>query len=110
MSDAFYRTKVWLRLRVAALLRDGYTCTVPGCRAKATHVDHIVSRRSGGGYDTLDTLRSLCAMHDPQVKEDSSGKGKNNGKPYLRGCDGTGKPPDYSDHWWNHEYKSNAKA
>ncbi len=97
MSDAFYGTQVWLRLRVAALLRDGYTCTVPGCRAKATHVDHIVSRRSGGGYDTLDNLRNLSAMHDAQIKEDSSGKRKS-------------KKPLDPDHWWNHEYKSNAKA
>lgn len=97
MSDPYYRTPAWRRLRTAALKRDGYICTVPGCRAKATHIDHIVSRRSGGP-DTLANLRSLCAMHDGQIKEDSRGKRKNDGQAYVRGCDGTGNPPA---HWWN---------
>lgn len=99
MSDPFYRTPAWRRLRVAALERDGYVCAVLGCRARATHVDHIKSRRSGG-QDALHNLRSLCAMHDGQIKEDSRGKRKDDGQAYVRGCDGTGNPLDPA-HWWN---------
>src|SRR5450759_2617080 len=51
------RTHAWIRLRAAALQRDGYTCAVPGW-GNATHVDHVVSRRSGG----LDNLRSLLSL------------------------------------------------
>jgi len=71
-----------MRLRAVALQRDGYPCAVPGW-GNATHVDHVVSRKSGGG-DTLDNLRSLCAMHDSQINEDNSGKRKSDGKPYLQ--------------------------
>src|ERR1035437_7803157 len=108
MSDPFYCTTAWHRLRAAALDRDRYTCTVPGCGDKAKCVDHVVSRRAGGP-DILGNLRSLCAMHDGQIKEDSSGNRKSDGNPYLRGCDGTGNPLD-PDNWWNLEYKRNAKA
>jgi 5-methylcytosine-specific restriction protein A len=48
----------------------------------------------------LSNVRCLCAVHDAQIKEDSCGKRKNNGKPYVQGCDATGKPLD-PDHWWN---------
>jgi hypothetical protein len=73
------RTHAWMRLRAAALQRDGYTCAVPGW-GNATHVDHVVSRRSGG----LDNLRSQCAVHDGQINEDNNGKRKSDGKPYLQ--------------------------
>jgi 5-methylcytosine-specific restriction endonuclease McrA len=73
------RTHAWMRLRAAALQRDGYTCAVPGW-GNATHVDHVVSRRSGG----LDNLRSLCAVHDGQINEDNNGKRKSDDKPYLQ--------------------------
>jgi HNH endonuclease len=99
MTDPYYRTSHWLRLRAAALGRDGHRCTAPGCTARANVVDHIISRRNGG-LDTLTNLRSLCAHHDSQIKENTDGKRKNNGKPYLRGCDATGKPLD-PEHWWN---------
>ena len=45
--------------RRKALERDGYRCTVPGCRARATHVDHV----SREGPDVLENLRSFCAIH-----------------------------------------------
>jgi 5-methylcytosine-specific restriction enzyme A len=99
MSDPHYRTPAWRRLRTAVLERDGYICTVPGCRAKATRVDHVKSRRSGGP-DTLANLRCLCAHHDSQIKETSSGKRMCDGKPFVHGCDGNGRPIDLG-HWWN---------
>jgi hypothetical protein len=62
-------------------------------------VDHVISRRNGRA-DNPANLRCLCAHHDSQIKENSSGKRKNNGKPYLVGCDGNGRPLD-PEHWWN---------
>ena len=68
------RTHAWMRLRAAALQRDGYICAVPRW-GNATHVDHVVS---------LDNLRSLCAMHDGQINEYDSGKRESDCKPYLQ--------------------------
>lgn len=91
MSDMhYYRTPHWRRLRVAALQRDAYTCTAPGCRERATHVDHIVSRRNGG-TDTLSNLRCLCAAHDNQVKEQYGARRKG-GVLKAIGCDVDGWP------------------
>ena len=90
-ADPFYRSPLWLRLRALALKRDGYMCTVPGCGAKATHVDHI-QRRKAGGADALFNLRSLCRLHDGQVKELPNGKRRNDGKFRLLGCDADGWP------------------
>jgi 5-methylcytosine-specific restriction enzyme A len=95
----FYRTLEWRRLREAALLRDYYRCSVPGCIKVATRVDHIVSRKNGGA-DRLDNLRSLCAAHDNQIKEDANGNRRRDGKLSVHGCDENGRPIDPS-HWWN---------
>ena len=43
--------------------RDGYRCTVPGCRsAQFLHVHHIVWRSRGGGHD-MENLTTLCGGH-----------------------------------------------
>ncbi|WP_374656443.1 HNH endonuclease [Dongia sp.] len=97
--DPFYSSATWKRLRLAALKRDGGKCIVKGCGARATHVDHIVSRRNGGA-DALPNLRSLCASHDAQIKERSDGTRKRDGKPVVVGCDANGWPLD-PDHAWN---------
>src|SRR5664279_4482861 len=61
------RTHAWMCLHAAALQRDGYTCAVPGW-GNATHVDHVVSRKSGG----LDNLCScLLYTSDAADEEDS---------------------------------------
>lgn len=98
-TEPFYRSRRWHALRLQALERDAHTCVVPGCRARATHVDHIVSRRAGG-QDALTNLRSLCARHDGQVKERPDGKRGSAGRLHLVGCDVHGRPND-ADHWWN---------
>jgi 5-methylcytosine-specific restriction protein A len=98
-GDPFYRSPRWTRLRETALERDAYTCRVPGCRAKATHVDHIVARTAGGA-DALSNLRSLCAFHDGQIKEDAKGNRRSGGKLTVPGCDVSGRPLD-PGHWWN---------
>jgi hypothetical protein len=39
-------------------------------------------------------LGSLCAVHHTQIDKDGRGKRKNDGKPYLQGCDAGGKQLD----------------
>lgn len=99
MTDPYYLTKTWRRLREARLLMDAHTCVVPGCGQRATHVDHIIARRAGGA-DTLANLRSLCREHDQQVKERPSGARANRGKLVARGCHADGSPRDPSHPWY----------
>ena len=95
-GNPYYSSPHWRRRRRAALKRDGYRYTVRGCFARATHVDHIVTRPRGITVpcpeDRLDNLRSLCTTHDAQIKEDSSGRRRRGGRPVLRGCDVDGWP------------------
>ena len=89
--DPYYHTREWKQLRLAALKRDNYRCTVRGCQDKATHVDHIKARRSGGA-DALYNLRSLCQTHDSQVHHKPDGTRARDGKFKLLGCDVDGWP------------------
>jgi 5-methylcytosine-specific restriction endonuclease McrA len=79
VADPYYSSKAWRDLRAARLAMDGHQCTVPGCTARATIVDHIITRRAGG-TDTLSNLRSLCRAHDQQIKERSDGSRANGGR------------------------------
>lgn len=59
-------TRSWRRLRALVLDRDAHRCQVPVdatgrlCEARATHVDHVVPRKLGGG-DHPANLRAACA-------------------------------------------------
>lgn len=97
--DPYYSSKAWRALRLLALDRDLWRCTAPGCREQARFVDHIIRRRDGGP-DTLENLRSLCAYHDNQVKEQADGKRRHGGRLHAVGCDAQGRPLDQG-HWWN---------
>jgi hypothetical protein len=91
----YYSTAHWRALRQAALRRDGGNCVVPRCTARATIVDHIITRPPVGwptAADRLDNLRSLCATHDAQIKEQRGGQRGRGGRPVLRGCDIDGWP------------------
>jgi hypothetical protein len=44
-------------------------------------------------------LGSLCAIHDAQIEKYGRGKRKNDGKPYLQGCDAGGKALDPGHCW-----------
>jgi hypothetical protein len=44
-------------------------------------------------------LGSLRAVHDTQIDKDGRGKRKNDGKPYLQGCDAGGKQLDPGHCW-----------
>ncbi len=48
--------------RAAVLARDPL-CRWPGCAALATHADHIVPWRHGGGQFDLANGQGLCAAH-----------------------------------------------
>lgn len=91
MSDRFYRSSVWRRLRWATLQRDRY-CVVRGCGAVSTVADHIVPRARGGA-DTLANLRGLCTRcHN---RRSASG----NSEPRAIGCNADGSPRDPAHPW-----------
>jgi 5-methylcytosine-specific restriction endonuclease McrA len=98
-KHGYYWTPHWKALRRAALKRDGYCCTVSHCYARATVVDHIVTRPrqdEPSAEDRLDNLRSLYASHDAQIKEHKRGpngvmRGRG-GVPIVKGCDADGWP------------------
>ena len=47
--------------------RDGYRCTVPGCRsARLLHAHHILWQSRGGGHE-MENLTLLCAGHHGAV-------------------------------------------
>lgn len=92
MSDPFYRSPEWRRLRAAVLERQP-VCQTPGCRKPSVAVDHIVPR-SRGGADTLANLRGLCIQCHNQRRQ--------GGEPRAKGCDAAGVPRD-PRHWWNTE-------
>lgn len=90
MSDPFYRSKDWHRLRQACLARDRM-CTTPGCGARSVVADHIV-QRARGGADSIANLRGLCTSCHNQRRQ--------GGEPRAKGCDANGNPRD-ATHWWN---------
>jgi hypothetical protein len=94
-THGYYSTPHRRSLRQAALARDGYRRTVTGCSLRVTHVDHIVTRPRSpepAPEDRLDNLRSLCATHDVQTKEQHSGRRGHGGHPVVKGCDAGGWP------------------
>ena len=51
-------TQRWKDQRLRVLKRDGYICQY--CGSDATQVDHVISRKDGGGHE-LDNLVACCA-------------------------------------------------
>lgn len=47
----------------AVFERDGWRCTVPGCRSYANLHDHHIRFRSRGGDDRLENRTTVCAAH-----------------------------------------------
>jgi 5-methylcytosine-specific restriction endonuclease McrA len=93
-NDPYYRSKEWRLLRAKRLAFDQWQCVIPGCNQRATIVDHVKSRRDGG-RDELGNLRSLCTLHDHQMKERS-----NRARGFAPSiCDQNGMPTD-RDHPW----------
>jgi 5-methylcytosine-specific restriction endonuclease McrA len=99
MTDPFYKTPAWRRLRAAVIKRSRGRCEVPGCTDRGVVVNHVVSRRRGGP-DTMSNLRHLCRAHDNAIKEDASGKRRSDGKLVVRGCNADGTPLDPASDWF----------
>src|ERR1700730_10893258 len=94
-THGYYSTKHWRALRTQALKRDRWQCTIAGCKRQATVVDHIQTRPrqdEPSPADRLDNLRSLCATHDAQIKEQRHGGRRRGGRPVVKGCDVDGWP------------------
>jgi hypothetical protein len=96
----YYRSAHWRALRHEALVRDRFSCTVPGCGKRYRTVDHVVTRRPVAyptSADVINNLRTLCSFHDTQVKERKRGDSasrQNDGTFTVKGCDENGLPFD----------------
>jgi 5-methylcytosine-specific restriction endonuclease McrA len=86
IADPYYKSPEWIALRHKAMERDHHHCTTPGCMARATRVDHIISRKAGG-MDALSNLRCLCTICDNKMRE-YHGKRRSGGKAIVTGIDG----------------------
>ncbi len=47
----------------AVFQRDGWRCTVPGCRARSNLTPHHIVKRSHGGGDEMENLTTVCWKH-----------------------------------------------
>ena len=102
MAGSYYHSPHWKALKLEALKRDRFRCTVPGCGAtRATSrltVDHKEPRPRGAlgptDKDVLSNLRTLCKAHDNQVMQGADGQRRNGGEFVIRGCDADGWPLD----------------
>lgn len=101
--NRYYQSRHWIDLRNAALARDGYRCTVPGCdRTDRLTADHIRTRPNADhptALDVLPNLRTLCGYHDAQVKELATGKRRQGGKLIVKGTKADGTPLDPNHPW-----------
>lgn len=64
----------WGTIRKRILQRDGYRCQWPGCRVRATDVDHVIPDDD----DSDANLASLCANHHAQKSSREGAAASNN--------------------------------
>jgi 5-methylcytosine-specific restriction protein A len=73
MSDPFYSSKAWHKLRAQALKRDGYKCRFCGVDVRGkgmASVDHIVPRRKAPELALeLSNTQVLCHNHHNSTKQ-----------------------------------------
>lgn len=88
VTDPFYRSKRWERLRAAALRRDGYMCQESkrfGKRAEATTVHHVFPRNEFPEYQWEPwNLVSLAGDVHDQMHDRTSGALTQRGAELLR--------------------------
>ena len=100
-SDPFYTAPAWRQCR-SEFLRTHRECSVNGCGRRASHVDHVVSRRRGGApYDPAN-LSALChSHHTAKTNAVDGGFGNRPGefRPIVKGCDASGRPLDPAHPW-----------
>jgi 5-methylcytosine-specific restriction endonuclease McrA len=100
-ADPFYASNEWRELR-RAVLRANPVCAVPGCGGRATHVDHIRSRRAGGAALDPSNLQALChSCHSRKTARRDGGFGAwTSDAPLVAvGCDARGRPNDLTHPW-----------
>ena len=101
--NAYYNSAHWKGLKRATHERDGWRCVVPGCGSSTRLVcDHVVTRPNVDYPTQLDTLantRTLCGVHDRQIKEQANGYRRRSGKPVVSGCTADGSPLDPRHPW-----------
>jgi len=101
---AFYPSRAWKQLRLLALKRDHWRCTVCGVhvggKAKAS-VDHILPARQRPDLAmSLGNLRTLCRMHDNQSHREKWRSDPNAPREArFTGCNPDGTPLDPGHHW-----------
>ena len=100
-GDPFYQSDAWKQLRLQALRRDHWACTLcsTGVAARGqSRVDHIQSRRARPDLALeLSNLRTLCPTCDNRRHASDKAGAGNAG---LRGADANGWPTSL-DHSWN---------
>lgn len=99
-DNPFYKSPDWRRLR-AAFLRSRPVCSVPGCGAKATHVDHRQSIRAGGAALDPANLVAYCASHhnSKTARQDRPTMARSDAPLKARGCTADGLPRDPTHPW-----------
>lgn len=95
MSDPFYRSAEWQRLR-AECIRLHPRCATAGCGRRSVVADHVIPR-SQGGADSLSNLVGRCI--------ECHNRRRGRAEPRLPGCDADGNPRDRG-HWWRSENRS----
>jgi len=101
---SFYPSRAWKQLRLLALQRDHWRCTVCGIhvggKARAS-VDHILPARTRPDLAmSLANLRTLCRMHDNQShREKWRSDPSAPREARFTGCNPDGTPLDPDHHW-----------
>jgi 5-methylcytosine-specific restriction endonuclease McrA len=106
MKAGFYSSPRWRALRLVALDRDRWCCTICGTsvrRKGAARVDHIHPRSTHPHLELdLRNLRTLCPSCDNQghrEKGQHNKHGSRNERFVIRGYDRNGLPNDPKHHW-----------
>jgi len=99
-GNPFYRSQAWRKAR-AAFLATHPVCSVPGCDARATDVDHVRTIRSGG--DALDPagFQAYCHPHHSQkTARTDRPRYRAGSRPVVaHGCHPDGTPRDPGHPW-----------
>lgn len=100
LYDAFLHSQTW-RAISAAFLSAHPHCEMPGCTYRASQVDHVISRASGGSATAPSNLRALCAScHSTKTSSQDRPTYRASTKQTMaRGCDANGNPLSPEHHW-----------
>jgi hypothetical protein len=94
--NAYYQSRHWRDLKRTTHERDHHRCVVPGCGSSDKLVCDHIETRPNVDYptpaDVLANTRTLCDLHDRQIKENRHGVRGRHGKTSLVGSDADGWP------------------